>query len=365
MTDSLITVPIKGGTLSVDVTTLAAALANSTFTATPVAPPVIPPAASLKTRMIRTIAGLKDKGALLGQHLEIFGSPNTLPGSEAVALAPITAIKAPTGKNFAVWGLSLNTQTNTSWCYDLPTFEKLFADCLAAGAIPQVTWFMQNPMAGSTDNNTPIAAANFANIVKAGTAENTNFLASIKTLMAELKKLNSPFLFRLLAEMNGTWTWYGNQDPATFQKVFVLAHDTVMADAQLASLVIWTYCTNNGVGRYADYFPGKPYVDFCSIDNYGAPASWAALGKDPYTALQALGLPIYFAEAGLWSPSNPLPAVNTIDLSTWASMLTSNFPDAVMMLVWCQTMAAYEQMNPSALLNGTKMLTLDEIPPFV
>jgi len=171
----------------------------------------------------------------------------------------------------------------------------------------------------------------------------------LDAIAATLKQIHGPVLFRPFVELNGSWFWWGNQDPTTFKNLWIQIHAGLAKRG--VDNVLWVYNVNAGVGNYATYFPGSAYVDIVSWDSYHPGAGDAAV----YNALVALGKPIMLAEtsndtatcAGAGqSPDQLIQLANT------------SFPKVFAAVFWSQGCSLDRQSGLSTLLADSLLVTL-------
>jgi hypothetical protein len=96
------------------------------------------------------------------------------------------------------------------------------------------------------------------------------FDAYARAFGAAAKRSGARVIIRFAPEMNGDWqVWNKNDAPADFVAAFRHLHD--LFAAQRVSNVTWSFNPINtwdGAPAYADYWPGRSYVDWLALDGY-------------------------------------------------------------------------------------------------
>lgn len=126
-------------------------------------------------------------------------------------------------------------------------------------------------------SNNTIPATDFvtSNVLKEGTVEREYYLAALKALAEQLKKLqdaNVPLIFRPLHEAEGgggeigSWFWWGKDGSKVYKELWKLTYDTLVNEYGLHNL-IWEWNSYN-FATSADWYPGDEYVDIIGYDKY-------------------------------------------------------------------------------------------------
>jgi mannan endo-1,4-beta-mannosidase len=292
---------------------------------------------------------------LIGQHTNYWDS---------VPTDNITGLTQQTGERPAIVGVQINTASSPEGVagsqYSGVTLANSY---LSQGYIVMITEVPGSPQNGNPMWNqsnmpeSPMPAANFANITISGTAEYGAFQTYLQQLASTLRQINGPVLFRPYAEQNGSWFWYGTQDPSQFAAMWQMEHDYLVA--QGLTNIIWVFAANAGVGNYSTYYPGSQYVDVVGLDAYPPSAedtsAWQQLG--------ALGKPEIYAEAGATLVSESAQAgTDTLDNSALLSFVERNFPQVVGVVVWCQSLSLDNQNGAAAVMSDPQVITLSALP---
>ncbi len=84
----------------------------------------------------------------------------------------------------------------------------------------------------------------------------------IAELLGEFRDRKIPLLWRPLHESDGTWFWWGAKGPAVARDLYRLIFDYYTEEKDLNNL-LWVWNC-----RLAEGYPGDPYVDVISLDEY-------------------------------------------------------------------------------------------------
>lgn len=107
--------------------------------------------------------------------------------------------------------------------------------------------------------------------VIAGTPENTEFLAKLDLIAAELKKLRDAgvvVLWRPFHECSGGWFWWGAQGAAPLKQAWRIMFDRFTGQHGLNNL-IWVFNPTDTIStNLPAWYPGDDVVDVISIDVY-------------------------------------------------------------------------------------------------
>lgn len=231
------------------------------------------------------------------------------------------------------------------------------------GAIITLMWHAMRPM----DTLSSDFKLNWANsiqgkmsdeewqeLVTPGTPLHTRWLEQIDEVAEYLKVLRDkkiPVLWRPYHEMNGIWFWWGDKKGENgYKRLWINMYDRYVNHHQLHNLIwVWNAnaprdLPNDEAWAYADYFPGKEYVDVLAADVYhndyrqSHQNELIRLGCGKYIALGEVG-------------QMPTPATLEAQhvwcwFMTWAGYIDShNTPEAVKLLY-----------------DDPRVITLDELP---
>lgn len=226
---------------------------------------------------------------------------------------------------------------------------------LAAGGIVQFSIWPGSPTVSPVQGGNSDGPVNFANITVAGTIENKNWSAFITYLAGELKQVKGPVILRLFHEVNGTWFWWGNQNPAQFQALWNYTRAGLIAAGVTNAL--YEFNINAGVGNYTAYYPGAAAVDIVSEDSYPTGAN------DPaYAALATLNKPIIIAETGATSQNPAQFPPMSFDNNSILQTTKNSYPKAVADLYWCQGLTLLLQQNGQAVMSDPAVVNLSTLP---
>jgi mannan endo-1,4-beta-mannosidase len=123
--------------------------------------------------------------------------------------------------------------------------------------------------------------------------------------LKQLQDAHIPVLWRPMHENNGSFFWWGGRPgmggtAQLYREVYAR-----MVYVHHLDNLIWVWNQNAGpLGEYYNYFPGQPYVDVVSYDNYGR------LNDHSYYELLALaeGKPVALGEVGVPPSADALKA---------------------------------------------------------
>jgi hypothetical protein len=306
---------------------------------------------------LKSLAGKTGPHILIGQHTNYWDS---------VPTDDLTGLYQQTGKNPAIVGVMLNSgssiEGSAGSSYSGVTLANTY---LSEGYIVLITEVPGSPLDGASMWNqnpmptTPMPAANFANVTTPGTAEYDAFQNYLQQLATTLKQINGPVLFRPYAEQNGSWFWYGTQNPSQFIAMWQMMHD-YLANAGVNN-VLYVYATNSGVGNYAAYYPGAAYVDVVAEDAYpptlNDAAVWSALAQVAPNAPQ-----IYAEQGSNPNESSSVTPTDSYDNETYIQLIEQNFPNVVGIVKWCQADALDNQNGAATVMSDPQIITQELLP---
>jgi mannan endo-1,4-beta-mannosidase len=289
--------------------------------------------------LLNYINGLsgQSKHILSGQHSSYWNS-NPLDYEQTAT--------SQTGKTVAILGTTSGQEGSTENTVSLTN------SWLAKGGIPLVSWWPLDPFTGQADNDRSI---NFAQLTQPGTAAYIAWYKLLDAQIAMLKQIKGPVLYRPLLEMNGNWSWWGDQPTAEMITVWQQMHSYFVS--QGVTNVLWVYNVNSWTGNYTQYYPGAAYVDVVSWDAY-PPSS----GDPTYNALASLGKPIMLAETGVESPNNSAVSPFSGDNSQLLATVKANFPKVIALVIFCQNWGLSEQNGAAAFMNDPTTIAMNDLP---
>jgi mannan endo-1,4-beta-mannosidase len=270
--------------------------------------PVNPNATPEARALLKTLCAVSGKGTLSGQHN--FPNHRDLDTEKAHSL---------TGKYPAIWGSDFGF-TDGEDKDSIIHRDLMIAEAkkqAKAGSIIYLCWHMMRP----TEDEPGQPGASWKNSVQArltddqweelitpGTPLHTRWEKYIDTAAGYLKQLQDahiPVLWRPMHENNGTFFWWGGRPgmggtAQLYREVYAR-----MVYVHHLDNLIWVWNENAGpVGEYYSFFPGQPYVDVVTYDNYGR------LNDHSYHELLALaeGKPVALGEVGVPPSAEALKA---------------------------------------------------------
>jgi mannan endo-1,4-beta-mannosidase len=304
-------------------------------------------AAASRQTLLTYLQNLKSnssKHLLIGQHTQYWDSN---------PMDTITSLANTTGKYPAILGTTINAVGSGE------NGVTLSNQWLNQGGIVLLSWWPGNPHSGVFTSDDTNLSGNFSDLLNSNSQASKNWYASLDQLAAKLKQINGPVLFRPFLELNGGWFWWGNQNTSNFIKVWQNMHDYLVNTKGVSNL-LWVYCINAGVGKYADYYPGSSYVDVVSMDAY-PPSAGDSVMVNP---LSKFNKPLIYAEAdeGWESVSGVLPSPYTVDVSSMVNTVLQDFPSVVGIVTWSQSVSMDKQLNADAAMNNSHVITRDALP---
>jgi mannan endo-1,4-beta-mannosidase len=262
----------------------------------PVPVPVNPHATPEARALLTYLASISGQGIVTGQH----NYPNT--GAHYTELAFSITGKYPGlfGQDFGFSGSDDKDSVLSRQAMILEA-ERQYHN----GAIVTLTWHAVRP----TDDEPVtfhdsvqghLSGAEWQQLLTPGTPLYNRWCAQVDAVAGYLRQLRDarmPVLFRPYHEMNGTWFWWGGRpgndgSAALYRQLY----DRFVNVHHLDNL-LWVWNVNapgGSAGPIKDYFPGAPFVDLVTLDNYGA---FKQQFYDSTIALAA-GKPIALAEVG-------------------------------------------------------------------
>ena len=243
-------------------------------------PPVSPNATPEVVALLDFLGGLRGKYILSGQQ-EFPGWPDTIEIG-AASDPDFKRVLDVTGQMPAVRGFDFlfythsaagratqrSTERAIAWWQQggIVTFcVHLFVDIGSPPGQPK----FYTPAAGGSGGGTTF---DIAQAVISGTPENTELLAKLDFIAAELVTLRDagvPVIWRPFHECSGGWFWWGAKGAAPFKAAYRLMFERFTQVHGLNNL-IWVYNPTDAPGALADWYPGDDVVDMISLDIYPA-----------------------------------------------------------------------------------------------
>lgn len=187
-----------------------------------------------------------------------------------------------------------------------------------AGGLTMMRYHMGAPPLADTYDNSKGTVANFDNLTKAGTAENTSLNSKLDYLAGELKFLQDakvPVLLVPYHEIDKyAWFWWSKGTGAQFVSLWKYSVDYITKTRGVHN-VIWVVGYGHD-GAMADFWPGKAYADLGGIDQYDK-------GTQPFANL-------YSGTKAVVGSTIPIPLHETGTIPQPSAM----FPTAAPWLLW-------------------------------
>ncbi|ACB73323.1 glycosyl hydrolase [Opitutus terrae] len=123
--------------------------------------------------------------------------------------------------------------------------------------------------------------------VVAGTPENTEYLAKLDLIAAELRKLRDAgvvVIWRPFHEAGGTWFWWSRYGAAPFKAAWQIMFERFTQIHGLTNL-IWCFNPTDASTVMAGWYPGDAMVDMISLDVYPPPGTHPTYSSD-YKAMR-------------------------------------------------------------------------------
>jgi hypothetical protein len=326
--------------------------ACSTSTASvPVTSPSSSSGASSATGSAATLLaylnGLKGqtKHVLVGQHTSYWDA-NVLDVEQAAA--------SQTGKTVAILG------TTTGMVGSTENVVSVSNAWLAQGGIVEVSWWPVDPITGSYSESSPMSSSNFASLTVPGSAGYVAWHKLLDIQVALLKQINGPVIYRPMLEMNGNWSWWQNQTPATYALLWQQMHDYYVS--QGVTNVLYFFCPNDGKGNYLNYYAGAAYVDIVGMDVYSNTPAADMNADGGYTQLTSTGKPFMIGEAGVENGNNSSVSQDSGNNDSYLQSIVQGVPDVVGIMFFCQNWAISVQNGAAALMNEPTTLAMTDLP---
>jgi beta-mannanase len=170
--------------------------------------------------------------------------------------------------------------------------------------------------------------------------------AYIKQYADDIKASGVPIYLRLMHEMNGDWSPYGDgingNTPDKYKRAWIHVHDIFVQEG--ATNVKWVWAPNIGPPGWSpahsmsSFYPGDTYVDWVGLDGY----NWSSVHNDPWRSFDQIFSGSY-SEITSVAPSKPLMIAETAseevggDKAQWIkdleSVAKSKYPK-IKALIW-------------------------------
>ena len=187
-----------------------------------------------------------------------------------------------------------------------------------AGGITMMRYHMGAPPMADTYDNSKGTVANFDNLTKAGTAENTSLNSKLDYLAGELEFLQDakvPVMLVIYHEIDKyAWFWWSKCTGAQFIDLWKYSVDYINKTKGIHN-VLWVVGYGHD-GAMADFWPGKAYADLGGIDQYDK-------GTQPFANL-------YSGTKAVVGATMPIPLHETGTIPQPSAM----FPTAAPWLLW-------------------------------
>lgn len=185
-----------------------------------------------------------------------------------------------TGKYPAVWG------TDLYWNGSDNPGDRIVDAAIKKhneGAIVTIMWHVGRPVddapySWSESVQNTFNDEQWKQLTTEGSEIHKKWLEQVDTIAVTLKKLQEakiPVLWRPYHEMNGVWFWWGNRPGKDgYAKLWTMLYKR-LTDYHKINNLIWVWNANgprdiphDEAYDYADFYPGKSYVDILATDVY-------------------------------------------------------------------------------------------------
>lgn len=305
--------------------------------------------ATLKQAMLAWLTGLSGKNCLMVQHL----------GGQSGDLTAVNNVFKATGRYVAGLGGNYFNDNGTDPTCDYSAQNPVLIDWWNQGGIVTMCAGTPNPCGGGQSTTTP---CNAANILTAGTAENTawtKIMGEIGQGLLQLKNGGVVLPWRPLHEPNGPWNWWGPENFSRVQFIQLWQMWKQFNDGLGLDNLIYVYASNGGD---LSLYPGDAYCDFVGFDVYTSnPAADAVSAYQLFLAPNSLtygGKPIAYTEFG---PGGPNAGDPNFDAGTLLAALKGPLAKCVWCEEWWERWGLDQVKNPGTLLNDKWILDRDNL----
>lgn len=261
-------------------------------------PPVTPDATPEAVALLEFIQGLEGRHTLAGQHC------NPLVGSTRLVL-----VQRQTEKYPALFGQDFGFDRAGAW--DGINFRQDIVDEAIRrhheGFIITLMWHAvppdeDEPVEFQPSIQSDLTDEQWQELLTPGSRLHERWKSQVDVIAWFLRQLQFarvPVLWRPYHEMNGDWFWWGGRPGADgYARLYRMLFDRLVHFHGLRHLV-WVFNANevrDGIGAYADYYPGSDLVDILATDVYRG-----GFAPHDYEGLLALaaGKPIALGEVGV------------------------------------------------------------------
>ncbi len=242
--------------------------------------PVNPNATPEARSLLKKLCAISGNGILTGHH----NFPNNLSQHS-------DKIFELTGKYPAIWGSDfgfLDGEDKDAITHRDRMIEEAKKQA-AAGSIITLCWHMLRPTEDEPgkagENGRP--SSSWSGSVQARLTEEQwlelitsdsplhqrweKYMDTAAGFLKQLQDANVPVLWRPMHENNGSFFWWGGRPGAYGTQQLYREVYNRMVNVHHLNNLLWVWNQNGPApgGEFYNYFPGQPYVDVVSYDNYG------------------------------------------------------------------------------------------------
>lgn len=235
--------------------------------------------------------------------------------------------------------------------------NRLAIDYARLGGLVTLSAHLPNP-ANPNGGGLRDQGVDLASLLAPGSETHERWMKELDTLAEGLQALQDAgvvVLWRPFHEMNGSWFWWGDRDPATFIRVWRAMFDRLTREKRLKNL-LWVYGPNHGKNTAA-FYPGDAYVDLTGLDAYTD-------FVDPehikgYADVAVIAKPFGFTEFGPHGPERP---PGDYDYRRFRDGIETHFPRACFFLSWDANWGLGRNRETRALLSHPWLVNRDDLP---
>jgi mannan endo-1,4-beta-mannosidase len=300
------------------------------------------------------LAGLEkrsDKRVLSGQFVD-FGKPANLQLMEE--------IHRVTGHWPAIVGVDYVDFAAGDLTFAAP--NRTVIEYWKRGGLPNVSVHFPNPANPDhrkiRDGGLRDKGVDLDTLLAEGTATHREWMRLLDDTAGALQQLKAAgvvVLWRPFHEMNGSWFWWGAQEPEKFIRVWRHMFDYFTKVKGLDNL-LWVYGPNQG-NRTAAYYAGDDYVDIVGLDAYTDFVDPAHIKG--YEEIAKLPKPFGFTEFGPHGASNP---PGDYDYRRFLEGVRKNFPRTVFFHSWNEKWSLASNIHTKELLEDPWIVNLEDLP---
>lgn len=285
--------------------------------------PVNPNATPEARALLKTLCAVSGKGILTGQH--------NFPNQRSQDTDKVFAI---TGKYPAIWGSDFgftDGEDKDSVLHRDLMIEEAKKQA-AAGSIIYLCWHMLRPTEDEPGKpgeswrgsvQAKLTDDQWQELITSDTPLHQRWEHYIDTAAGYLKQLQDahiPVLWRPMHENNGGFFWWGGRPgPAGTAQLYREVYARMVYVHHLDNLIwVWNQNGPAPTGEFLQFFPGRPFVDVVSYDNY------RDLGERYYHEIMDLadGKPVALGEVGRPPSAEVLKAQpKWVWFMVWAGMV--------------------------------------------